>query len=661
MKNINLSAVHIKFLAFILIPVICFILYFNSLKGDFIGDDAYLITHNQNVHNLSINSAKKLFTSCFFDVKTNDEEKVFAGKSYYRPMVMLSYMIEYAIAGDNPVIYHVTNIILHIVCGLLLFVFLQMLFQNSWFSFLSSLIFIIHPIQSPHIASISGRTDLLVVFFTLSGMVCYAFFNQTDKKRSLKSNFFEAGVFISFILALLSKESSFFFPAALLLYDFCASDKSFIKTFKKNIGVYVSIACIFGLFLFFRKDIIGNGLFDIYCKVTFNEFFLARFITAIWILADYFKTLLFPWPIYYSWHYVPLVKGVFGLELAGSNLMVLSLLVLLVWSFLKNKKVFFGLVFFLAAYFPAANIVPVWPSISKDNLFVGKQFVHVPLIGFSVLIVALVTELLNILKNVKWLGKKILIFGRWIAIIYLISFSFATVYYNIAWSNAYAYYMKVLMRQPASVEARNDLGLEYAKAGVDKMAGYLFYRAMDVQEKYGAGTRKIENPYLNCIVLHLKRGELDKAEEVCCRTLREFPSCSNAYSYLSTINFERAEFEQEFQNCRKALSNNPHLTRCLDRLPVLLLQYGEDKDLLKEKLAIIDKNPADVSALFMIGNIYRQNYLYKHAIQYYSKVIDLEPHCFAAKSNYAFCLDRLNEKSEAQKIRNSISEFAYEA
>ena len=114
-----------------------FLLFFNSLEGEFIGDDMVLIVNNTHIHHCSWQSIGTLFTRSFFDVTQDKKEAVISEEAgYYRPLVMVSYMLDYALWGTHPIGYHVTNILLHIISGMLLFFLIEALTKKIGLAFL---------------------------------------------------------------------------------------------------------------------------------------------------------------------------------------------------------------------------------------------------------------------------------------------------------------------------------------------------------------------------------------------------------------------------------------------------------------------------------------------------------------------------------------------
>ena len=103
-------------LAVALISLLAVVVYLNSIYNDFVMDDLNMIFHNLSTRKLS-NIQELLFSS-------------------YRPVRYISYAVDYHFWGLNPVGYHMTNIILHLFCSLLVYGVVRRLNENNGLLFL---------------------------------------------------------------------------------------------------------------------------------------------------------------------------------------------------------------------------------------------------------------------------------------------------------------------------------------------------------------------------------------------------------------------------------------------------------------------------------------------------------------------------------------------
>jgi len=85
------------------------------------------------------------------------------------PLKNISHMLEFQFFGFNPGAFHFTNVFLHALATLLLFLLLQRMTGSSWRSAFVAAIFAIHPLRAESVVWIEERKDVLSgVFFMLT-------------------------------------------------------------------------------------------------------------------------------------------------------------------------------------------------------------------------------------------------------------------------------------------------------------------------------------------------------------------------------------------------------------------------------------------------------------------------------------------------------------
>jgi len=83
----------------IIIFILTFLVYIPALKNDFVWDDVIYVSENTLIHSLSTHSLYRMLTSFH--------------ASNWHPLTWLSLALDYALWGLSPIGYHLTNIILH--------------------------------------------------------------------------------------------------------------------------------------------------------------------------------------------------------------------------------------------------------------------------------------------------------------------------------------------------------------------------------------------------------------------------------------------------------------------------------------------------------------------------------------------------------------------
>lgn len=125
----------------------------------------------------------------------------------YRPVVELSFFLNYQISGLHPFWYGFFNLILHLLVVFLLFKFIHLLFSDQIAAFWGTLSFIL-TLKAHSIALnwISGRTSLLMSVFALLTLITWVKWERSGSKIFLFSTY------LVFPLAILSKENVLLLP-----------------------------------------------------------------------------------------------------------------------------------------------------------------------------------------------------------------------------------------------------------------------------------------------------------------------------------------------------------------------------------------------------------------------------------------------------------------
>ncbi len=135
---------------------------------------------------------------------------------YFRPITTLSFSVDYALWGLNPWGYHLTNLLLHVLCACLLYWIIDEISGGySGVAILGALLFTIHPVPTQNVSVISRRQDILAALFSLMSLRLIVSFMQSRVEKRPWHLWF-AVLFSCFAMA--AKEIGFLSPFYLLSY-----------------------------------------------------------------------------------------------------------------------------------------------------------------------------------------------------------------------------------------------------------------------------------------------------------------------------------------------------------------------------------------------------------------------------------------------------------
>src|SRR3989344_5379849 len=282
-----------------------FFVYGNTLGNGLFFDDQDFIYDNTYVKEFAID---KFFT-----------ENAIAGvgktSNYYRPLQQLSYSIEYHLFQGLPFIYHLTNLLLHAIAGILLFLFIRKLLNNNFIAGLTSILFLIHPVQTEAVAYASGRNDPMYVIFAL---LTFVFYLKGGTKFYILS-------LITYLLSLLSKEAALMIPGLIIMIDYFKT-QSMRKTLK-HMKLFIPYLLITGVYFLLRLTTLNfqdtlnfDGAGNVY---TTNIF--VRLLTFLSLLPQYMHFIFYP-DILYIDRVADFVTSLLNISVIASIVTIVSLL-----------------------------------------------------------------------------------------------------------------------------------------------------------------------------------------------------------------------------------------------------------------------------------------------------------------------------------------------
>ena len=198
-------------------------------------DDTLLI-----IDNISVIQAGR-WSSILWAIRSYDPE-------LYIPLTFLSLQLDAVIGGLNPFIFHLDNLLEHIINGLLVVWILQLLFKRLDVSILLGLLFLVHPLNTEAVAWASGRKDLLSTLFFLFSIAAYLQYQERGGKWGI-------GGVTSGVLSMLAKISTAPLPIILIVLDWLQGRALSFKSLWKKKGYFIA-AILLGLIALLGKDVV---------------------------------------------------------------------------------------------------------------------------------------------------------------------------------------------------------------------------------------------------------------------------------------------------------------------------------------------------------------------------------------------------------------------
>ena len=230
----------------------CLLVYANGLTGTFTYDDKAIVRDNLRLR--SPERVADLFTTQYFGGPTGTG-------TAYRPLLLLSFAVQWWIHGGDPVPFHVVNVLLHAAATLLLAKLLLRLAIPPPAAIGAALLFAVHPIHVEAVTSLVGRGETLAAALVLGSLLCALGFFDGGRRRWLA---FGASTVLYFA-ANLVKESAAVAPVLLfvMLAWSAGGDRLGPKlrsAFRRGLPLYAGAALVLAAVFWLRSEILGGAL-----------------------------------------------------------------------------------------------------------------------------------------------------------------------------------------------------------------------------------------------------------------------------------------------------------------------------------------------------------------------------------------------------------------
>jgi len=441
------KSIALKYQVLIIIAGI-FICYHSVINAPFLWDDEVMVVGNASIkENLNL---QKIFSSGAFGGAIEES-------SYYRPIQIFTYSLDYKLWGLNPKGFHVSNIILHILGCIVLLLFLREVFSPK-ISFITTLIFAIHPINIENVSYVSGRGDVLNMLFSF---LCLLFFIKALKKQHIMYGLLAVA---AYIIALFSKENTIFLPLVLIAFLLWKKKEFFIKKTYPIALLSLFLATMLG-YIIFRYTVFEHGVKPL--SIISNAALDERIFTYIESLVLYLQLLVMPFNYHMEYHFV--TGNPFNIYTA-----VLIIIVFLLYWAVRKKVIDVKTLLFLASWFiiiliPVSNVI--YPLAST----IREHWVSFSSIAFFLLLAILIDKNSASIRKLLKGNLVYFILGGW-----FIYTGIYTVIRNKDWTDAFRLYSHDVKLSPDSFILWNNLGVEYFRKGDKAKAKESWVKSKDV-------------------------------------------------------------------------------------------------------------------------------------------------------------------------------------
>jgi len=617
------KSIYIASGALLVVVLLC---YANALPNGFVFDDHINLQNNPLLRKIG-----------------NVPELLISG---FRPLREISYALDFALWGERPFGFHLTNILIHAANAVLVFLLIRRLIGDIASSAIGALVFAIHPIQPDAVTYISGRRDVLFAFFYLASFHSYLAYRRVALDRNPPHwRRFALLYFALFLflwgLGLISKEMAASLPFVILVWNFCdAWDKNvrawvrrFLRAareaFSRDKWLYMVLSLAVPAYTWYVVFVKGTSVRTLTGFNFWGGSFYTNLLTVIRVHAWYLKQLVYPTPIVQYYGAFDISTSLLEWRVILAILVVGAVIVAGFVLLDRNKLMAFAILSYFVMLLPVSQIIP-------HHELLADHYLYLPLMSFGLLVAVIIQQLsarTALVRRITYCTA-----GVMLAVLMFMTFSRNRVYRNdlTLWQANYA-------EVPNSIRAVFNLGSAYADS-YPARAAELYKRCIVLDPSYAPAyvrlamlfqikekAREVEEivkqgltvpaPEVNApgfenprrtrsdltTALAISKGfqGLHKeAEELLLRAIEMYPANSQAYEVLVGY-YHTADHAKEIELLKRQVS---FFSNSYSPLQVLSTRLIEDKrydDAVSYLERMLTMVPNDFYANYQLGQIYR--------------------------------------------------------
>lgn len=507
----------------------------------------------------------------------------------YHPLTWISLQLDASLWGLDPFGFHLTNLILHLVNGALLWCLLKRVRLSEQIVLVVVLLFLLHPVHVESVAWVTERKDLLFFLFGILAMISYVNAAQNRSTEELLPAEKLVMPCIWTLCSLLSKPMLVTMPLLLLTLDFWPlgrygteslgpTKKILWRSFsllleKWPIWLLVVTFCVFTVLA--QKS--GGAVASL--EVFGLEHRLANAIVSpVRYLSELF------WPVGLSFFYRPLTFHSLDERVLGSTAFLLAV-TLVVW-FQKRKRPYLlmGWGWFLLSLLPVIGILQV------GNQSMADRYMYLPAIGIYLACSMLLGTAFVPLSN----NTKSSLSSSFYGSVALLGLVLAGMTYQqaIVWRSSESLFLHALTLDPQNDVALGNLGVYY----LDKQN---YPSALHYLDQAVANQTRITAVFRNRAVARFQLNQLTGAiEDLTLATTLE-PDNAEWWELLGVFQARAGDAAQAIQSYHQALRVDPDNSRLLFNLAVAYERQGEVNSAAKayQKACQLDPTMLDACRL----------------------------------------------------------------
>jgi tetratricopeptide (TPR) repeat protein len=520
------------------------LVYSNTLEVPFYFDDLPNIQKNPPVHltHLTLEGIKRA---------------AFESPASNRPIANISFALNYYFHQEDVRGYHAINIIIHLLNGLLLFLFIEATLSvpslrskyksHPFLAFFVALVWLVHPIQTQSVTYVVQRMNSMAAMFYLLSFLLYVKGRLVGEKKKRWPWF--AGCVVAGILALASKEIAATLPFFILLYEWYFFQDLGKAWLKRHLPSIIGSLILFALlgFLYLGSDPLQSVLSGYKHR---DYTLIERVLTQCRVVVHYMSLLVYPHPSRLNLDYdfrlshslVDPITTLFSIAC------IMTLLGLALFTAKKERLISFSILWFFG-------------NLAIESSVIGLEVVYehrtyLPSMFFVLMIV--LTAYRYVRKD--WaiaaiLGAVVILFCVW------------TYERNTVWGDPVGLWRDCVQKSAGKMRPHFNLGNALVRQHRPEEAIVHYREALRIEPDN-------VNVLVNLGSTLSREGKINEAVVCYSKALEVEPQSAEAYNGLGVVLAKQGRFDEAIARYREALRIRPNYAEARRNLQIGLAKQG---------------------------------------------------------------------------------------
>lgn len=552
------------------------------------------------------------------------------------PFASLPIMTEEGSQNLDPQLFHVANLVLHLLSVLVVLAILRMLVHNEWAAFCGALLFALHPLQVEPVAWVTGMKDLLSGFFSLIAIWQYLGYAvaapDADKKQTGRRDKTSAGTSdaskvkglhysiatLAFVLALLAKPAAVVVPVIAWVLNYWLLKRP-VRHSLVALGCWAIVGMPFIVLAKWAQPDAGIGFITpLWARPLVAgdaaAFYLYKLVVPLWLGPDYGRSpasLLREAWIYFTW-VVPFGLGV------------------LIWLWRKRVPWLVASAgVFLIGILPVSGLIPFG---FQDISTVADRYLYVAMLGPALALAYFLSQNWGRLVTVAC----VLILGL---------LGIVSALQGQHWRDNISLFNHALKINSNSWLAHFNLGVGLARQGKTEDAITHLRETLRIKPGYADAHYTLGNSLV-------ERGRLDEATQHYKEAVRIEPDFAEAHSNLANVLVMQGDLKAAIQHLRQALKvssagSQVHVIHF--NLGNALVGQGDFKQATEHYQQAVKIKPDFAGAYHNLGRVMAAQGDLNGAIDYFRQAVRIQPEFAEAHESLGRALVQQGKREEAAR------------